>query len=111
MGRVTYESIGKPLPNRESIVLSRGVFEVEGVKTYDSVNELRANLNDEKKNFIIGGSKIYEALLPYTDILHISHVRGTYDGDVYFPEIDFSEWEIMEKENYEEFEYIMYKRK
>ena len=61
MGRVTYESIGKPLPNRESIVLSRGVFEVEGVKTYDSVNELRANLNDEKKNFIIGGSKIYEA--------------------------------------------------
>ena len=51
MGRVTYESIGKPLPNRESIVLSRGVFEVEGVKTYDSVNELRINLNDEKKNF------------------------------------------------------------
>lgn len=111
MGRVTYESIGKPLPNRENIVLSKAGFEVEGVKTYDSVNELRANLNDEKKNFIIGGSKIYEALLPYVDILHISHVRGTYDGDVYFPEIDFSEWEIMEKENYEEFEYIMYKRK
>lgn len=111
MGRVTYESIGKPLPNRENIVLSKVGFEVEGVKIYNSVNELRDNLNDEKKNFIIGGSKIYEALLPYTDILHISHVRGAYEGDVYFPEIDFSEWKIIEKENYEEFVYIMYKRK
>lgn len=111
MGRVTYESIGKPLPNRENIVLSKMGFEVEGIKTYESPKELMDNLNDEKRNFIIGGSKIYEALLPYVDVLHISHIKGVYEGNVYFPEINFSEWEIVEKENFEEFEYIMYRRK
>ena len=111
MGRVTYESIGKPLPNRENIVLSRGKFEAEGVKTCNSQNELLGSLNDEKRNFIIGGSKIYEVLLPYVDMLHISHVKGVHEGDIYFPEIDFSEWEIVEKESYEEFDYVVYKRK
>ncbi len=111
MGRVTYESIGKPLPNRENIVLSKAGFEVEGIKTFKSPKELMDNLNDEKRNFIIGGSKVYEALLPYIDVLHISHIKGMYEGNVHFPEINFSEWEIVEKESYEEFEYVMYRRK
>ncbi len=111
MGRVTYESIGKPLPNRENIVLSKAGFEVEGIKTFKSPKELMDNLNNEKRNFVIGGSKVYEALLPYIDVLHISHIKGMYEGNVHFPEINFSEWEIVEKESYEEFEYVMYRRK
>jgi len=111
MGRVTFESIGKILPNRENIVLSRNEFEVSGVKTYNSVEELLKNLDDNKKNFVIGGNKIYKTLLPFVDILHISHVKGKHDGDVYFPEIDFSLWEMFEKISYEEFEYICYRRK
>jgi len=111
MGRVTFESIGRILPNRENIVLSRNEFEAQGVKTYQSLEELIVNLDDQKRNFVIGGSKIYEALLPYVDILHISHVKGKFEGDVYFPQIDFSKWEILTKLSYEEFDYISYKRK
>lgn len=111
MGRVTYESIGKPLPNRENIVLSRGKFEVEGVRTFNSVDELIAKLDDEKRNFIIGGSKVYETLLPYVDVLHISHVKGAYEGDVYFPKLNLTEWIIVEKIDFEEFEYIVYRKK
>lgn len=111
MGRVTFESIGRILPNRENIVLSRNDFEVSGVKTFKSVEELLENLDNEKKNFIIGGNKVYESLLPYVEILHISHVKGKHEGDVYFPQVDFSNWEIIKKVSYEEFDYISYKRK
>lgn len=111
MGRVTFESIGRVLPNRENIILSRNNFEVTGVKTFNSAKELIASLDDNKKNFIIGGSKVYESLLPFVDIMHISHIKGAYEGNVYFPEVDFSEWEIIEKKSYNEFEYISYKRK
>ena len=111
MGRVTFESIGRILPNRESIILSRNEYRVSGVKTYNSVEELLKNLDDAKRNFVIGGSKIYKTLLPFVDILHISHVKGKHEGDVYFPEIDFLEWEIVEKVSCDEFEYICYRRK
>lgn len=111
MGRVTYEGIGKPLPNRENIVLSRGEFKAEGVKTYNSVEDLIKGLDDKKRNFIIGGSKVYETLLPYVDVLHISHVKGVYEGDVYFPKINLTEWNIIEKIEFEEFEYIVYRKK
>lgn len=111
MGRVTFESIGRVLPNRENIILSRNEFEVKGVKSFKSVEELMENLDNKKKNFIIGGSKVYEALLPYVDILHISHVKGKHEGDVYFPLVDFSNWEIIKKISYKEFDYVSYKRK
>lgn len=111
MGRGTFESIGRILPNRESIVLSRKGFEKEGVKVYESAQEMLKNLDDTKRNFVIGGSKIYKELLPFVDVLHISHVKGTYEGDVYFPEIDFNNWEIVGEEIYEEFQYVVYKKK
>ena len=111
MGRTTYESIGRILPNRENIILSRNEYNISGAKTYNSVEELLKKLDDTKRNFVIGGSKIYKALLPFVDILHISHVKGKHEGDVYFPEIDFSEWEISKKIPYEDFEYICYRRK
>lgn len=110
MGRVTFESIGRILPNRENIVLSRKEFKADGVKSYKSVEELMINLDDQKRNFVIGGSKIYESLLPYVDVLHISHVKGKFEGDVYFPQIDLSNWEIIGKTEYEEFVYIEYKK-
>lgn len=111
MGRLTFESIGKVLPNRENIILTRGNFEFQGVKTYNSVEELLKALDDTKKNFVIGGSEIYKLLLPFVDILHISHVKGKYEGDVYFPEIDFSNWEVIKRKEYEEFEYVCYRRR
>ena len=102
MGRKTFESIGKPLPNRENIVLSKNGFIYEGIKVYSKVEELLKTLNDEKKNYIIGGAGIYKELLPLVDILHISHVKGAYEGDVYFPKLNLTEWIIVEKIDFEE---------
>ena len=76
-----------------------------------SVEELLKNLDDNKKNFVIGGNKLYEALLPKVDILHISHVKGKHQGDIYFPEIDLSKWEIINEISYEKFYYRCYRRK
>lgn len=111
MGRLTFESIGKVLPNRENIILTRGNFEFQGVKTYNSVEELLKALDDTKKNFVIGGSEIYKLLLPFVDILHISHIKGQHEGNVYFPEVDFSEWEMVIQREYDEFKYICYRRR
>lgn len=111
MGRKTFESIGKPLPNRENIVLSKNGFIYEGIKVYSKVEELLKTLNDEKKNYIIGGAGIYKELLPLVDILHISHVKGTFEGDAYFPKINYNDYEILEKIEYEEFTYIKYSKK
>ncbi len=111
MGRKTFESIGKPLPNRENIVLSKNGFIYEGIKVYSKVGELLKTLNDEKKNYIIGGAGIYKELLPLVDILHISHVKGTFEGDAYFPKINYNDYEILEKIEYEEFTYIKYSKK
>ena len=111
MGRKTFESIGKPLPNRENIVLSKNGFIYEGIKVYSKVEELLKTLNDEKKNYIIGGAGIYKELLPLVDILHISHVKGTFEGDAYFPKVNYDDYEILEKIEYEEFTYIKYRKK
>lgn len=111
MGRKTFESIGKPLPNRENIVLSKNGFIYEGVKVYSRVEELLETLNDEKKNYIIGGAGIYKELLPLVDILHISHVKGIFEGDAYFPKVNYDDYEILEKIEYEEFTYIKYRKK
>lgn len=110
MGRVTFESIGKPLPNRENIVLSRN-FEAKGVSVYNNVEDLLKALDDKKRNFIIGGSKVYKELLAYAEILHISHVKGSFKGDVHFPELDLANFEMQKKTSYEKFDYIIYKRK
>ncbi len=111
MGRVTYESIGKLLPNRENIILSRNKgFEVEGAKVFEGTKELLENLDDNKRNFVIGGNKIYNELLPHVQMLHISHIKGKYEGDVYFPHINLEEYEKVEEVEYDEFVYCAYKK-
>ncbi len=111
MGRVTYESIGKLLPNRENIILSRNKgYRVEGAKVFYGTKDLLENLDDNKRNFVIGGSKIYEELLPYVSILHISHIKGEYDGDVYFPNVNLEGYVKVEEVDYDEFVYCAYKK-
>jgi len=88
MGRKTYESIGKPLPKRRNIVLTRDEnWSAEGVEVIHSVegvNDL-PNLSDENL-FVIGGAEVYELFLPSMDELIITHVLEPYKGDTYFPE-------------------------
>ncbi len=111
MGRITYESIGKLLPNRENIILSRNKgYRVEEAKVFEGTKELLENLDDSKRNFVIGGSRIYEELLPFVDFLHISHIKGEYEGNVYFPNINLEEYVKVEEVDYDEFVYCVYKK-
>lgn len=97
MGRKTYESIGKPLPGRTNIVLSRdpGVS-FEGVECVGSFKEAMALVPDEEELMVIGGSTIYEMLLPQADRLYFTYVDAEFEGDAWFPEFDEDQW--LEKE-------------
>ena len=82
MGRKTFESIGKPLPNRETIVLSRSGFSYPDVRTARSLEEIKF---DSRDIFICGGAQIYEQALPNCAELFLTRVKRTVEGDAYFP--------------------------
>ena len=95
MGRKTFESIGKPLPNRETIVLSRSAFSFPGVKTIRSLEELPAPVAD-RKVFICGGSQIYEQALPLCSELLLTLVKREVVGDAFFPPFE-DRFELVEE--------------
>jgi len=90
MGRKTYESIGKPLPGRENIVLSRTMPETPGVTIIRSLDELKEleNKLDGRDLFVIGGEEIYRLLLPRVQELYVTKVPQTIEGDTHFPEFE-----------------------
>jgi dihydrofolate reductase len=112
MGRKTYESIGKPLKNRHNIVITRSTESLPGVETAGSVEEaLRKARMHRKPIFIIGGQQIYEQFLPLADTMHLSFVRQEHEGDAFFPKFDEREWVVVDKVDYPDFEFCVYKRK
>ena len=99
MGRKTFESIGRPLPRRRNIVLTRDPsWSAPGVEVIHQPDELRLLPEIDGRIFIIGGSEIYAAFLPLTDELLISHVFESHPGDTFFPpfEQDFPHSELLE---------------
>jgi dihydrofolate reductase len=114
MGRNTFESIGKPLPNRINIVITSknipGVYNF--TKIEDSINYCN-KINLDKKIFIIGGKKIYEYCLSNNliDNMYISKIKKQYDGDVKFPEFDETSWSKQLNRTFEEFDLWIYKKK
>ena len=99
MGRLTYESIGKPLPGRTNIVMSRdSAWRAEGVKRASDLNAALAiakKIADDsqlEELMIIGGATIYREALPQADRLYLTRVHTRVDGDAFFPELDLSEW-------------------
>jgi len=86
MGRKTFESIGKPLPNRETIVLSRTGFSYPGVKTVRSL----AEIDSDKEIFICGGAQIYAEALPLCSDLYLTLVKREVEGDTFFPAFEAS---------------------
>tara|TARA_R110001599_G_scaffold210877_3_gene408248 strand:+ start:6574 stop:7053 length:480 start_codon:yes stop_codon:yes gene_type:complete len=107
MGRKTYESIGKPLPNRVNIIMTRDRgFRAQGCFVVHSVREAIDLYHDteDKDLFIIGGGEIYELLMPFTDRLLLTEINKNCDGDTYFPKYPSEEWEWIKQEyrtNYE----------
>ena len=98
MGRKTYESIGRPLPGRENIVITRSAsLALPGVRVVTSLNEA-LELTQGKPAFVIGGAEIYRLALPLADCLHLTEIDIDVDGDTFFPEFDRSEWEQAARE-------------
>ncbi len=101
MGRKTYESIGKPLPNRTTIVITRQAdFQAEGTITAHSVDEaiLKAKSLSREDIFIVGGAEIYTLSLALADQILLTQLHDFFDGDAYFPEISAETWEIVARE-------------
>lgn len=97
MGRKTFESIGRALPGRENLVLSRSDIKCEGVRSFKSKAELDEYLSNTAKNkFIIGGSSLYEMYLPEVDKMYLTKVAAAKPADVYFPKYDESEFTMQE---------------
>ncbi len=120
MGRKTFESLGRVLPNRMHIVLSRDKnykIDNENVVIINDISEIDKYVHDKNENFVIGGEKIYNLLLPKCNKLYITQINKDFEGDSYFPQIDESKWkltersELKEDENNIEYEYITYERK
>src|SRR4051812_15428294 len=84
MGRKTFESIGKPLPNRETIVLSRGQFQYPGVRTIQDLNQIDL-AGETREVFICGGAQVYERALPLCSDLYLTLVKRRVEGDTFFP--------------------------
>ncbi|MEH6942622.1 dihydrofolate reductase [Bacillus sp. JJ722] len=93
IGRKNYESIGRPLPGRRNIVLTRDVhFQAEGCEIAHSPEEVLKLCANEEEIFIFGGEQIYKLFLSQTDKLYITKIHHAFEGDTFFPEIDYSEW-------------------
>ncbi|MBV9576155.1 MAG: dihydrofolate reductase [Gammaproteobacteria bacterium] len=100
MGRKTYESIGRALPNRSNIIISRNPqLMANGCIVVSSLQEAIQKAISEKNGeiFIIGGSEIYRQSLPYADRLYLTIVHHHFEGDAFFPELDESKWQEIER--------------
>lgn len=93
MGRRTWESIGRPLPGRRNIVVTRNPdFKPEGAETASSIEEALALVEGEERKFIIGGANIYAQAIPLADRAWITFVDEDFEGDAVFPDLDLNEW-------------------
>ena len=109
MGRKTFESLGsKPLPKRTNIVITRADREFEGALTAHSLEEAIRMAGEDQEIFIMGGAQIYREALSVVDRMYITHVECDYEGDTSFPEVDYSQWKLVDvvrHERGEEYEY------
>ena len=112
MGRKTFDSIGRPLPNRNNIVLSRSMSPQEKVIVCRTIEEsiLQAKQFDQDL-FVIGGSTIYQQFLPIANKMYLSYIKQEYEGDSYFPNFNKEDWGIEMKQDFSEFEFVIYRRK
>ena len=121
MGRKTFESLGRVLPNRKHIILCNDMemdIDNENVEILDDISKLDKYINSGEENFVIGGATIYKLLMPYVNKLYITKINHDFEGDVYFQEIKETEWKEISKEkglkndeNPYDYEYITYVRK
>jgi dihydrofolate reductase len=99
MGRKTFESFPKPLPNRTHVVITRQKsYSPEGCIVAGSIEEALGICPEKEEIFIIGGGEIYNLALPFTTKIELTRVNQSFDADTFFPEIDLKEWELVQEE-------------
>ena len=121
MGRKTFESLGRILPNRKHVILCNDMkmdINDDRVEVLEDISMLDKYINSEEENFIIGGATIYRLLMPYANKMYITEINQEFDGDVSFPEINKDEWEVIDIEkglkdekNPYDYNYVTYVRK
>ena len=99
MGRKTWESIGRPLPGRTSIVVTRDPhYKAEGCTIANSLEQAIELSRDDSEIFVIGGGELYAQALPLASKLYVTHVHREFEGDTFFPAIDYNQWMAVEKQ-------------
>ena len=99
MGRKTFESFPKPLPNRVHVVITRqSDYNPEGCIVVDSIEKAISICPENEDSYIIGGGEIYTLGMEHADILEITKIHHSFDADAYFPEIDKTDWQLVESE-------------
>jgi dihydrofolate reductase len=98
MGRRTFEAIGRPLPGRRNLVLSRSGFAAPGVETAVSLEAARALVDGEPELMIVGGAQLYEQALPQLDTIHLTRVHCQLQGDAHLPTLPAGEWREVARE-------------
>lgn len=120
MGRKTWDSIGRPLPGRENIVITRNpAFTCDSCTVLNSVEALvEYSKQKEDEIFVIGGAEIFKLVLPHADRLYVTRIYEEFEGDTFFPELTMSEWVLISKEkglrdekNPYDYKFEIYKRK
>lgn len=96
MGRKTFESFPKPLPNRTHIIITlQADYQAEGCIVVDSIEKAIEKCPKGEDSFIIGGGEIYQLAMPFSDKIELTVVHHTFDADAFFPEIKLEEWELV----------------
>jgi dihydrofolate reductase len=102
MGRKTFESIGKPLPGRRNIVVTRDTnYHHEGVEVVHGTGQALEATADAPEVMVIGGAELFRLFLPSAGRIHLTRVHGTIDGNVMWPALDIRQWEVIEREQHE----------
>jgi dihydrofolate reductase len=101
MGRKTFESIGRVLPDRKHIIFSqnRGLkYDDENVEVVHSMLEIKEYIDNDEENFVIGGAMIYNLLMPHVSKMYVTEIDKDFEGDAFFPKINEDIWEVVEEE-------------
>jgi len=110
MGRKTFESLGKPLPNRTNIIITRNTsYAAEGCVVVNSLEDAIKAVSEDSNPFILGGAEIYSQAIKIADILDLTLVGAALDADAFFPEIDMHLWKETSRENFSTDEKHKYK--
>jgi len=118
MGRKTFESIGRALPKRHNIVVSRNDFSAKDISSASSIDDALKLAGDAEEVMILGGSNLYSQMITRADRLYITHVDAECEGDAWFPDFDLNDWDILTQKSYQadeknnfDFRIVTYQRK